>query len=160
MKVLVFPHPKLLVKCRPVTVFGPELKVLLDSMYKVMVEESGIGLAANQVGLEFRMFTMQSRDGTQLNLVNPEIVWSSRVPAPIREGCLSAPNTFVVLNRPSIVKIKFQDELGTEHTKMFNDIHAVCAQHEIDHLDGKSFLEHKSLTKAKKQELARKWGLK
>ena len=160
MKILKFPDPRLSKKTNPVTVFGPELKKLLSSMHETMVVEGGIGLAANQVGLEFRMFVMLDREGNLLSLVNPEVVWSSKKPAPIKEGCLSAPGTYVVLNRPCIVKITFQDQDGNAQTTLFNDIQAVCAQHEIEHLDGKSFLQHKALTKQKKQELTHKWGLK
>lgn len=159
MEIVKFPHPALFRKCKPVTVFGAELKVLLDKMYEVMINANGIGLAANQVGLEFRMFVMQGEDGP-LYLVNPKIVWSSREFARIREGCLSAPKEFVVLARTAIVKVEFQDEKGEKRSKIFNDLRAVCTQHEIEHLDGKSFLEHKSLTKIQKNTLKAKWGIK
>lgn len=156
----MFPDPRLTKKTKPVTVFGPELKRLLAAMHETMLEEGGIGLAANQVGLEFRMFVMLDRDENPLSLVNPSIVWSSKKPAAIREGCLSAPKTFVVLNRPSIVKVSYQDEEGNPQSALFDDIQAVCAQHEIEHLDGKSFMQHKALTKQKRLELTKKWGLK
>ena len=159
MKVVKFPHKSLFVKMTPVTVFGQELKVLLDLMYKVMVDNKGVGLTANQVELTFRMFVMQV-DEKPLYLVNPKIVWESRENAKIREGCLSAPAEFIVLGRSAIVKVEYQDETGAKKTKMFNDLMAVCVQHEIEHLDGKSFLEHRSLTKIQKNKLKSKWGIK
>lgn len=159
MKIVNFPNKSLFTKTTPVTVFGPELKVLLDRMYEVMVENKGVGLAANQVELSFRMFVMQDIDGKPVYLVNPKIVWDSRELAKIKEGCLSAPAEFVVLRRSAIVKVEFQDENGDKKTRIFNDLRAVCVQHEIEHLDGKSFLEHDSLTKIQKNQLQSKWGV-
>lgn len=159
MKVVKFPHKSLFTKTEPVTVFGPELKVLLDKMYETMVLNKGIGLAANQVELVFRMFVMEGPEGP-LYLVNPKIVWESKALASIREGCLSAPAEFVVLGRHSIVKVEFQDETGEKKTKLFNDLYAICVQHEIEHLDGKAFLSHKSLTKIQRKQLHKKWGIK
>jgi peptide deformylase len=159
MKIVSFPHKSLFTKTQPVTVFGPELKVLLDRMYEIMASNKGIGLAANQVELTFRMFVMQGPDGP-IYLVNPRIVWESKANASIREGCLSAPAEFVVLGRSAIVKVEYQDETGEKKTKIFNDIYAVCVQHEIEHLDGKSFMHHKSLTKVQKKQLQAKWGIK
>lgn len=158
MKIVSFPHKSLFTKTKPVTVFGPELKYLLESMYEVMVSHRGVGLAANQVELTFRMFVMQVEE-KPLFLVNPRIIWESRELAKIREGCLSAPAEFIVLGRSALVKIAYQDETGAEKTKLFNDLLVVCVQHEIEHLDGKSFLEHKSLTKVQKNQLKARWGI-
>lgn len=160
MQILKFPHPELFIPCTEVTVFGSELKTLLDLMWEVMVEARGLGLAANQVGLRQRMFTMQGIEGERFNLVNPKIVWKSRAIAKIKEGCLSAPGEFLFLNRADIVKVEFQDENGEKKTKLFGDVQAICVQHEIEHLDGKAFIQNRTLSKEKRQELARKWGLK
>jgi peptide deformylase len=159
MKIVSFPHKSLFTKTKPVTVFGPELKVLLDKMYEVMVANKGIGLAANQVELTFRMFVMEGPDGP-IYLVNPKIVWESKAPASIREGCLSAPGEFLVLKRSAIVKVEYQDETGQTQAKLFNDLYAICVQHEIEHLDGKSFLQSKSLTKIQRKQLEAKWEIK
>lgn len=161
MKILKFPDPSLFKTCKEVSVFGPELKILLDSMWDTMIEGNGLGLAANQVGLTFRMFTMLGPSGEKLYIINPKILKRSVVPANLKEGCLSAPGELLVLDeRASWVKIKFQDETGKEHERVFKDIHSVCVQHEIDHLSGKSHLQSKSLHKAKRKELAKKWGIK
>lgn len=161
MNILKFPSEELFKVCTEVTVFGPELKILLDSMWETMVVGNGIGLAANQVGLTFRMFTMLGPNDEKLYLVNPKIVSRSTVPANMREGCLSAPGEFLVLSeRASWVKVEFQDETGEVKQRVFRDIHSVCVQHEIDHLDGKSHLQAESLHTAKRKELEKKWGIK
>lgn len=161
MVILKFPNPALFKVCAPVTVFGEELKVLLTAMWETMVASNGIGLAGNQVGLGFRMVVMLGPNDEQLFMVNPEIVQRSIVPANLREGCLSAPGEFVELSeRASWIKVKFQDERGAEKTRVFTGIHSVCVQHETDHLDGKSHLQSTTIPKAKRKELAKKWGLK
>lgn len=161
MKILRFPDSKLFESCKPVTVFGDELKTLLDSMFQTMIENRGIGLAANQVGLQFRMFVMLGPITEKVLLVNPKIVSRSVVSANLEEGCLSAPGEPLKLDeRVSWVKVQYQDETGASHEKVFKGIHSVCVQHEIDHLDGKSYLQSKSLKKAKRKELAKKWGIK
>ena len=161
MKILKFPSPELFQTCTEVSVFGPELKVLLDSMWETMVAGNGMGLAANQVGLTFRMFTMLGPEGEKLYIVNPKIIKKSIIPANLQEGCLSAPGEMLILqDRVSWVTVKFQDETGKEHERVFKGIHSVCVQHETDHLDGKSHLQSKSLNKAKRKSLAKKWGIK
>jgi peptide deformylase len=160
MNILKFPDPFLFEKTKEVTVFGPELKTLLDAMYKTMIDNKGIGLAANQVGLSFRMFVMTMKDSSVF-FVNPKITDRSIGPANIEEGCLSAPGEALKLDeRASWVKVSYQDETGKKHEKVFKGIHSVCVQHEIDHLDGKSYLQSRSINRARRKELAKKWGIK
>lgn len=161
MKILKFPDPLLFVPCKEVTVFGPELKTILEAMYQTMIENKGIGLAANQVGINLRMFVMTGLEDKKLFFVNPKIVRRSVGSAGLKEGCLSAPGEFLeLLERSWWIEVSYQDETGAEQKEVFKTIHAVCVQHEIDHLDGKSHLQSKSLTKAKRKELAKKWGIK
>lgn len=161
MEILKYPDPILFKACKEVTVFGPELKILLDAMHATMVVQKGMGLAANQVGLNHRMFVMQSLDEDKLFIVNPKIRSRSIAPASIREGCLSAPGEFLVLQeRSSWVEIEFQNETGEHQRRIFNAIFAVCVQHEMDHLDGKSHLQSKTIPKKRRIELANKWGFK
>lgn len=161
MDVLRYPDPNLFIICKEVTVFGPELKVLLEAMYVTMQDSKGLGLASNQVGLNLRMFVMQGPDLKKLYLVNPKITKRSEAPANLKEGCLSAPGEFLVLSeRATWVEVQFQDEKGKSHKKVFHGLHAVCVQHEIDHLLGKSHLQSKSIPKAKRKELAKRWGIK
>lgn len=161
MEILKVPHPHLFKPCREVTVFGPELKTLLDAMWETMVAAKGIGLASNQVGLDYRMFTMLGPDEEKMYIVNPKIISRSEMPANEREGCLSSPGEFLELSeRAWWVHLLYQDEDGSVRSGKFNKIHAVCIQHEIDHLDGKSYLQSKSLSRARRRELAKKWRIK
>lgn len=161
MEILKFPHPLLSQKCEEVTVFGDELKVILDNMWETMKYAHGLGLAANQVGLLFRMFTMEGPNSERIYLVNPKITRASIVSANLKECCLSAPgNPIMLTERMAWVEVMFQDETGAEKRRVFKDIWAVCVQHEIEHLNGDNFMQAKSVPKAIKKELAKKWQLK
>lgn len=161
MEILKVPHPHLFKPCREVTVFGPELKTLLDAMWETMIAAKGIGLASNQVGLDYRMFTMLGPDDEKIYVVNPKIISKSEGSAGLREGCLSSPGEFLELaERSWWVHLLYQDEDGAIRSGKFSKIHAVCIQHEIDHLDGKSYLQSKSLSRARRRELAKKWRIK
>ena len=158
MEILKFPHPSLFEKCVEVTVFGPELKALLGAMAEAMIKYNGVGLAANQVGLHYRMFVMRDKHDHIVNLVNPVIIALSDSPANIKEGCLSAPGEFFLLSeRKQWVQVEFQDEKGHTHRRVFEDLYAVCVQHETDHLDGVCFLESTSIPKKIRKELNKKW---
>ena len=161
MQILKYPSPALFVVCSEVTIFGPELKILLDSMWDAMVEGHGMGLAANQVGLTFRMFVMLGPDEEKIYLVNPKILSRSIVSANLPESCLSAPGEMLTLDeRASWAKIEFQNETGEKKERIFHGIHSVCVQHETDHLNGLSHLQSKSIKTAKRKILAKKWGLR
>lgn len=161
MVILKFPNPKLFTKCVPVNVFGPELKTLLEAMYETMIENNGLGLSSNQVGLDYTMFTMTGPSQEKLFIVNPKIVKISPFSANLPEGCLSAPGTIVKLKeRPRWIVIAFQNEKGEVKVEKFTGIHAVCVAHEMDHLRGKSFLLSKSIPKDERKGLHQKWGIK
>ncbi len=161
MDILKFPNPKLFIKCKPVTVFGPELKVLLESMWETMTAHKGLGLAANQVGIERAMFVMEGPNGEKLFIVNPVVVNISSKYTRLMEGCLSAPGELVNTGiRKESITISYKDETGKHHTQFFYGIHAVCVQHEMEHLEGKSFLQSPLIAKGKRKMLAKKWGLK
>lgn len=159
MKILKFPHPALFTQCAEVTEFGPELKANLDAMWDLMIAHGGVGLAANQVSLFDRFFVMKGPAGQRIYLVNPEIWGVGAESNLLPEGCLSAPGEFVTLERPEKVYINYQDENGKKFTISLTGYYAVCAIHELDHLDGKSFLESESLDKKTRKRLAKKWGI-
>lgn len=159
MEVLKYPDPRLLKPCKEVTVFGPELATMLESMWETMVKERGMGMAANQVGIEYRMFTMKGPQDEKIFLVNPKIIESGKHPCSQAEGCLSAPGQMIKLYRPNWVKVTFQNEKGETRSDVFTDIHSVCVQHEIEHLDGKTFLQNKAIPKKMRIFLAKKWGI-
>lgn len=160
VKVLQFPNPFLSTATYEVRVFGEELKVLLDSMYETMLEEKGIALSANQVGLLHKMFVMDGPDG-RMNIVNPVIVNKSVKSANIKEGCLSAKGTFVLVpSRVEWIQVEYEDEKGGQYSAVLKGIHAVAFQHECDHLEGKSFMSDKSIPARVRKPLLKKWGLK
>lgn len=161
MEILKFPNPILMKKCDPVTVFDKELHVLVAAMFDTMNGSNGMGLAANQVGIPFRMFVMRATDGRAFCIINPKIVERSKNSANLKEGCLSAPGEFLTLSeRASWVRLEYQSVSGEKLKGVFMDLNAVCVQHEMDHLDGKSHLQSASIPKQKRKELAKKWGLK
>lgn len=161
MVILKFPDPSLFKPCAEVTVFEEELKILLEGMWSAMLKHGGLGLAANQVGLHCRMFVMAGVNSEKLYIVNPKVVKQSVIPANMREGCLSAPGEFLVLSeRASWIQIDFQDEKGQMQRRVFHGLHAVCVQHEMDHLEGKSHLMSPNIPKKQRKEIYKKWGLK
>jgi peptide deformylase len=161
MEVLRFPNPHLFIPCKEVTVFDSELKSTLESMWETMIKSNGIGLAANQVGLDRTMFTMLGPEKEKLFIINPKIISISEESAELREGCLSAPDEFLLVpTRRNIVQIIYRDETGGVRTGTFRGIHAVCVQHEMQHLDGESYMQSKGLSRQIKRQLARKWGIK
>lgn len=161
MEILKFPNPKLFEKCKEVTVFGDELKTLLNAMWETMKANNGVGLASNQVGLSYRMFVMEGKEGKKLFIVNPKIIKQSQAPANLREGCLSAPNEFITRqDRALWVQISYQDETGKQMAGVFSGVTAVCVQHEMEHLDGKAYFESESIPKSKRREIAKRWGSK
>lgn len=159
MEVIKYPDPRLLTPCREVILFTPELTVLLEAMWETMKRERGMGMAANQVGLEYRMFVMSGPSGEKLFLINPVVLELSKNACNITEGCLSAPQQLIKLFRPNWATVKYFDENGVGHKRTFVGEHSVCVQHEIEHLDGKSFLQNKGIPKQLRIFLAKKWGL-
>lgn len=161
MYILKFPHPYLFVKCQKVDHFDKQLSNILDEMWETMQINNGLGLAANQVGISRRMFVMQGPNEEKLYLVNPEIVSQSIQAANLKEGCLSAPEEFLVRSdRVEWIQIKYQNVDGVRHVRTFHGLHSVCVQHELEHLNGISFMESKSIQKSKRVELAKKWRLR
>lgn len=145
MEIVKYPDEILKTKCEEIKVFDRLIEYYVDEMIKTMIANGGIGLAANQVGLNARIFVMSAvldnaSMGMPLALINPVIV-EQHGTTNIAEGCLSAPGKVRTLNRSNYVRIKFQDKIGMHREVELYGINAVCAQHEIDHLDGVFFLE-------------------
>jgi len=163
LKILQFPHPALFTPCYevPKEGFNAELIKNLDAMWDTMIDAEGLGLAANQVGLFDKMFVMRGPLGyfDKLYFVNPKITWESSDKSTITEGCLSAPGEFLSLGRSNTVIVKYQDEKGVSKERFFTGVHAVCVLHEIEHLNGVSFMQHDSIPKKMRKELAKKWDV-
>ena len=135
-------------KTDPVSDIDDEIRQLMDEMVETMYAENGMGLAAPQVGVLKRIFVMDvGVDGGERRLVklaNPEIVWASEETKTYEEGCLSIPGQFADVVRPAAVKLRYLDYDGEVQEIEDDGVMAVCAQHEIDHLNGILFVDHLS----------------
>jgi len=115
------------------------IRSLVPEMTKVMTYEEGNGLAANQVGISKRFFILKNGDEVKL-VVNPEILELGPL-LPFQEGCLSIPGTSAVTQRARKLKLKYRDENFNEIEEEYNNLLAVAIQHEVDHLDGKLYID-------------------
>ena len=149
LQILEFPDPKLRKTAEPVTVFDDKLEVLIEDMLETMYEAEGIGLAATQVDVHKRLLLIdvsENRDSPQV-FINPEIEILENELSEYDEGCLSVPGFYETVSRPRMVKIIAQDSKGEKFEQVATDILATCIQHEIDHLDGKLFVDYLSILK-------------
>lgn len=132
-----------------------ELLKLCDAMWDTMVSSNGIGLAAPQVGLSHSIFVMVGPNDAPLYCINPSIEAQSDEAVSMVEGCLSYPNLFMNLKRPSSIVAQYYTPVGHLVTRDLSGIHARCFQHEYDHLQGICFVDKVSQTKlhlAKKRQ--------
>lgn len=157
--ILIHPDPRLKTVCKPVTDITDDIRGLADDMLATMYDAPGIGLAAPQVGVLGRMLVMDCVKGEDeapkpIVLINPEITWSSDERSTCNEGCLSIPEQYADVERPASVKVRWLGVDGKDHEEQFDDLWATCVQHEIDHLDGKLFIDY--LSPMKRQMITRK----
>ena len=146
LKILIFPDPKLRKVAKKIDKFDKSLEILSKNMLKTMYEAEGIGLAATQVNIHIRLVVMdlsEERNEPRV-FVNPEYTILDKSPFTYEEGCLSIPGFNEEISRPSKILLKWQDLQGNFHEEKPNGIFTVCAQHEIDHLDGKLFVDYLS----------------
>lgn len=141
LKIIYYPDPILTTPTEIVTEFNQELEVLAEQMFDVMEEERGIGLSANQVGINKSMFVMNC-EGLAKVFINPTCFSFTRECISIKEGCLSFPKDFLVpVTRPKSITVNYQNINGKKESIHLTGLQSVCAQHEIDHLNGKTFLD-------------------
>ena len=157
--ILIHPDPRLKKVCVPVADVSDDLRSLADDMLETMYAAPGIGLAAPQVGILQRVIAMdcvKEGEGEPRPLVmfNPEIVASSDETNVYEEGCLSIPEQYAEVTRPKEVQVKWMDRDGHEQSETFDGLWATCVQHEIDHLNGKLFIDY--LKPLKRQMITRK----
>jgi peptide deformylase len=143
--ILHFPDPRLRKKALPVTTFDHELQILIDDMFETMYSGQGIGLAATQIDIQQRVIVIDlSEDKTEtFCLINPELVEKHDVEE-MEEGCLSVPGIYESVQRAEHVTVKALDRHGKLLELETGGLLAVCIQHEIDHLDGKLFVDYLS----------------
>ena len=149
--ILVFPDRRLRARAEDISEFGEAEQILAQDLLDTMYDAPGIGLAANQIGALRRMFVMDcsAKDDPPAPrvLVNPSLVWSSEDKEKNEEGCLSFPEQYAEVTRPAAVEVRFQDGNGEWRQEKFEGIWARCAQHEIDHLNGRLFIDRCSIVK-------------
>jgi peptide deformylase len=149
LNVLCYPDPRLHKVAKPVVQVDDRIKKIVADMADTMYEAPGVGLAATQVDIHERILVIDVSD-EQNNLqvfINPEIVWASPEKKSWREGCLSVPEFYDEIERPAQVRVKALDVDGKEFEIDADGLLAVCLQHELDHLQGKVFVEYLSLLK-------------
>ena len=157
--ILIHPDPRLKKVCDPVTEITPDLRALADDMLETMYDAPGVGLAAPQVGVMQRLFVMdcvkeEGADPRPMVLINPEITWASDATATYEEGCLSIPEQYAEVIRPERVRMRWMDLDGTTQEEEFDGLWSTCAQHELDHLNGRLFIDH--LGPIKRQMITRR----
>ena len=157
-QILIIPDPLLRKVSEPVNSVNTEIKNLMDDMLETMYAAPGIGLAAVQIGVLKRIIVIDlSKDNEKKNplfIVNPEITFKSNELISYEEGCLSIPNQFAEVKRPSSCKLNFLDYNGKKKVISADGLLATCIQHEVDHLDGILFIDH--LSKLKKDLILKK----
>ncbi|WP_170311857.1 peptide deformylase [Sulfitobacter sabulilitoris] len=157
--ILLHPDPRLKKAAKPVSDLSDELRQLADDMLETMYDAPGIGLAAPQVGLSDRLIVLDCRkeEGETprpLVMFNPRVLSSSDETNVYEEGCLSIPDQFADVTRPAEVDVEWIDRDGTLRRETFDKLWATCVQHEIDHLDGRLFIDH--LKPLRRQMITRK----
>lgn len=155
LKILEFPDPRLRKKAVEVEAVDAALRQLIDDMFETMYRAPGIGLAATQVDVHRRLLVadVSSEKDDPWVLINPEILAKDGIEV-TEEGCLSVPGYYEPVERAEQVRVRYLDREGAEVETEFEGLLAVCVQHEMDHLDGKLFVDY--LSEAKRQRIRKR----
>lgn len=167
--IVIYPDKRLKLISKEVTVFDSELHILLDDMYETMVSKNGVGLAAIQIGVAKRALiinlpdddnedAVQDKEDT-LEIINPVFI-KKEGSCKHQEGCLSIPKVYEEIERAEHIVLEYQNRHGEKFTIDNNEFLAIALQHEVDHLDGKVFIEKLSFIKRKRFEKEWKKRLK
>ena len=151
LDILHYPDPRLYNKASAVERVDDKMRTLVDDMFETMYAAPGIGLAAIQVNVPLSVITIDVSEGRSdpLCLVNPEIL-QRRGMVELEEGCLSVPGVYEVVPRAEWIRVKALNRDGEEFEMEANDLLAVCIQHEMDHLEGKLFVDYLSQLKRRR----------
>jgi peptide deformylase len=161
--IITLPDPRLRLVSSPVTAVDDQIRALMDDMLETMYAAPGIGLAAIQIAVQSRVIVLdvakredEAASPHPLCLANPEIVWASEERSTAQEGCLSIPEVFEEIERPSRVRARYLDRNGRAQEIETGGILATCLQHEIDHLNGILFIDH--VSRLKRDLIVRKYN--
>ena len=157
--IILHPDPRLKKVADPISDISSELGKLAEDMLETMYDAPGIGLAAPQVGVLKRLIVMDciKEEGAKpqpMILFNPVVTWVSEEQNTYDEGCLSIPEHYAEIERPAVARVAWIDAAGKAQEEEFDGLWATCVQHEIDHLDGKLFIDY--LKPLKRQMITRK----
>jgi peptide deformylase len=157
--IILHPDPRLKKVAEPISDISSELGKLAEDMLETMYDAPGIGLAAPQVGVLKRLIVMDciKEEGAKpqpMILFNPVVTWVSEEQNTYDEGCLSIPEHYAEIERPAVARVAWIDAAGKAQEEEFDGLWATCVQHEIDHLDGKLFIDY--LKPLKRQMITRK----
>lgn len=157
--ILIHPDPRLKKRCEPVTEITDALRTAAADMLETMYDAPGVGLAGPQIGLMSRILVMDCVKDPEaaprpMVLMNPEITWSSEELNTYEEGCLSIPDQYAEVTRPAEVRVRWLGLDGAMQEEHFKGLWATCVQHEIDHLNGRLFIDY--LTPLRRQLITRK----
>lgn len=155
LRILEFPDPKLRIKAQPVGNVDDALRQLIDDMFETMYQAPGIGLAATQIDVHRRLLVADvSGERTDPHvLINPVIIEKDGLTV-TEEGCLSVPGFYEEVERAEHIRVRYLNPDGKEVESEFEEMLAVCIQHEIDHLDGRLFVDY--LSEAKRQRIRKR----
>ena len=145
-KILLYPDPLLLMRSAKINIFDKNLVNLSKDLIDTMYDADGVGLAAPQIGINKRIFVMDCSSENEEKdcrvVINPEIEHASEELGSYMEGCLSIPGITEEISRPKVIKVLYQDVNGVLQRDTFDDLWSICFQHELDHLNGKLFIDH------------------
>jgi peptide deformylase len=157
--IIILPDKRLRLVSEPVKTVDKDVRALVDDMFETMYAAPGIGLAAIQVAVPKRIVTMdlaKKDDPPEPQVfINPEVTWSSDELATYEEGCLSIPEYYEEVERPAAVKVKYMDLDGKSHEIEATGLLATCLQHEIDHTNGRLFIDY--ISKLKRDMVLKKY---
>ena len=158
LPVLCYPDPRLHKRAKPVDKVDERIKAIVKDMAETMYEAPGVGLAATQVDIHEQIIVIDVSDEQNelMVFINPELVWTSPEKKSWREGCLSVPEYYDEVERPANIRVKALDIHGKPFELEADGLLAVCLQHEMDHLQGKVFVEYLSLLKRNRISLKMK----
>jgi peptide deformylase len=158
-EIIKLPDKRLRLKSEPIKRIDAGIRKLVDDLFETMYHAPGIGLAAIQIGVAKRVFTTdlskKDEEHRPQVLINPEVTWKSEEKSGYEEGCLSIPEIYEEVERPSQVKVKYLDLDGNEHEIEAAGLLATCLQHEIDHINGVLFIDH--ISKLKRDRIVKKF---
>lgn len=149
LPIVQFPNPVLAMNCQPVQEINDQIRSLAADMGETMYKAPGVGLAAPQVGEPIRMVVLDVSEekNNLMTLINPVITQRSQEQEIGEEGCLSLPGIWEKVSRSTEITLKYTDLEGKEQELHADGLLAICIQHELDHLDGKVFIDHLSRLK-------------